>query len=230
MILVVAEQREGVLNRASWEPVIAAQRTGDPVKIVLLGKDIAAPAAELAAAAVAEVLQVEHDALAAYTSDGHVHALAGILAAEQPSLVFYAHTYQTRDFAAALAARLDRTILTDVVGSKASGEGLAFVRPMFQAKLFADVRPRGPEPHFVSFQIGSFRLDDLQKGASPAPVRVVQADFSGATIRQQPEPPFREAKQAVDLTQAERIVSVGRGITEIEAKAKGIKIEKAVFP
>lgn len=212
MILVVAEQRDGALNRASWEPVIAAQRMGDPVKVVLLGQGVGGAAAELSAAAVAEVLVVEHAALAAYTPDGYVHALASVLAAEQPALVLFAHTYQTRDFAATLAARLDRAILTDVVASKPHGNGLAFVRPMFQAKLSADVIAQGPEPHFVSYQIGSFRVDDLQKGVSAAPVRAMSVDFTDVSVRQQPEAPFREAKQAVDLTQAERIVSVGRGI------------------
>ncbi len=212
MILVVAEQRDDALNRVSWEPVIAAQRTDDPVKVVLLGHDVLNAARELAAAAVSEVLLVDDPALGMYTPDGYVHALVGVIAAEQPSLVMLSHTYQTRDFAAALAARLDRAIVTDVVGMKRQGEHLAFVRPMFQAKLFADVIPLGPAPHFVSFQIGAFRIEHLTKGSPAATIRRVAVDFTGVTIRQQPEAPFREAKQAVDLTQAERIVSVGRGI------------------
>jgi electron transfer flavoprotein alpha subunit len=212
MILVIAEQREGKLNRASWEPIVAAQATGDPVKVAILGHEVQAVAAELAAAHVSEVIAVEHQALATYTADAYVHALAGLIATEQPSLVFFSHTYQTRDFAPMLAARLDRAIVTDVVGSKPHGSGVAFSRPMFQAKVYADVVPQGPEPHFISFQVGAFRVDALQRGDSAAPVRQVASDMAGATVRQEPEAPFREAKQAVDLTQAERIVSVGRGI------------------
>jgi electron transfer flavoprotein alpha subunit len=212
MILVIAEQRDGTLNRASWEPIIAAQQTGDPVKVAVLGQNVAPVAAELATAAVAEVLTVEHEALGSYTPDGYVHALVSVIAAEQPTLVFLSHTYQARDFAPTLAARLNRAIITDVVASKPLGSGIAFVRPMFQAKVYADVVPEGPEPHFVSYQVGAFRIDALQKGAGPAPVRAAGVEFSGITLRQRPEPPFRQAKQAVDLTQAERIVSVGRGI------------------
>jgi electron transfer flavoprotein alpha subunit len=212
MILVVAEQRQGKLNRASWEPIIAAQQAGDPVKVAVLGDAVGEVAAELAAAAVAEVLTVEHPSLGAYTADGYVHALAMLIAAEQPTLVYLSHTYQARDFAPKLAARLDRAIVTDVVSAKPHGSGLAFVRPMFQAKVYADVVPQGPEPHFVSWQVGAFRVDALQKGDAPAPVRAVVVPFDGVAVRQEPESPFREAKQAVDLTQAERIVSVGRGI------------------
>ena len=66
----------------------------------------------------------------------------------------------------------------------------------------------------MSFQIGAFRADQAARGT--APVRVVEADVDRARIRQQPEAPFQEARQAVDLSQAERIVAVGRGIKSQE--------------
>lgn len=212
MILVIAEQREGKLNRATWESIVAAQGTGEPIKVAVMGADVSAAAQELAIAAVTEVLAVQAPELAEYTADGTTHALVEVITTEQPSLVFIPHTYQARDFAPKLAARLDRGIITDAVSVKPHGSGLAFGRPMFQAKLHADVVAEGPGPHFVTFQIGAFKVDDLQKGDQPAPVRVVAAGFAGVTIRQRPDAPFQEAKQAVDLTAAERIVSVGRGI------------------
>jgi len=129
----------------------------------------------------------------------------------KPSLVVLPHTYQTRDFAPKLAARLDRALVTDVVAIK---PGPAFVRPMFQGKLTADVVPQGPAPHFVTTQIGSFRADSARKGTAPAPVKQLTVNIDAASIRQKPEAPFQEARQAVDLSQAERIVSVGRGIKE----------------
>jgi electron transfer flavoprotein alpha subunit len=66
----------------------------------------------------------------------------------------------------------------------------------------------------VTVQIGAFRADQAVRGSSPAPVRRLSIDINAGEIRQQPEPPFQEAKQAVDLSQAERIVSIGRGIKE----------------
>jgi electron transfer flavoprotein alpha subunit len=211
MILVIAEQREGKLNRASWEPIVAAQQVGQPVRVALLGHGLEAAAGELAAADVAEVLRVEHPALESYTADGFAAATAALIEAEAPDHVFFTHTYQTRDFAPKVAARLDRAIITDVVGIKPHEGALAFSRPMFQAKVYADVAPEGPTPHLASFQIGVYRVDQLARGGG-APVRTVEAAVDPSAIRQKPEPPFQEAKQAVDLTQAERIVSVGRGI------------------
>jgi electron transfer flavoprotein alpha subunit len=212
MILVIAEQRDGKLNRASWETIAAAQQAGGPVKIAIVGKGIDGAAGELAAADAAEVVQVDHDALGEYTADGYVLAAAALIDQEKPSLVFLPHTYQTRDYAPALAARLKRALVTDVIAVRKQDGGLVYTRPVFQGKLNADIAASGPAPHIVTFQIGAYRADAAARGGSAAPVRKAGIDVDTSKIRQRPEPPFKEAKQAVDLSQAERIVAVGRGI------------------
>ena len=212
MILVIAEQWEGTLNPATWEVIAAAQQIDRPIKVVVLGAQVATVVEEVSGADVDEVLTVEHPALESYTSDGFVQALEQVIQEEQPVLVLLPHTYQTRDFAPKLAARIDRTIITDCVGLKRHGQELAFVRPMFQGKLYADVVPSGAAPYFATFQIGAFRPDSVGRRDTPATTREVGLSIDAAAIRQKPGPPFKEAKQAVDLTQAERIVAVGRGI------------------
>jgi electron transfer flavoprotein alpha subunit len=212
MILVIAEQKDGALNRASWEAIAAAQQIGTPVKVVVPGASVAAVAGQLAAADVAEVVALEHAALDTYTPDGFTEALAAFIAAEAPALVIFPHTYQTRDFAPKLAARLDRAIATDCTGVKSGSGAPVFVRQMFQGKVNADVVLEGPAPHLATFQIGAFRADAVKKGSAAAPVRTAPASVDPAKIRQKPEAPFREAKQAVDLSQADKIVAVGRGI------------------
>jgi electron transfer flavoprotein alpha subunit len=212
MILVVAEQRGGKLNRATWETIAAAQQTGGPLKIVALGSGVGGLASELSAADALEVIAVDAPALGEYTSDAYVTALVSLIAAEQPTLVFLPHTYQTRDFAPTLASRMDRALITDVTGIKKDGDQVVFVRPVFQGKLNADVAAAGPSPHLVTCQIGAFRADAAARGAAAAPIRNAAVAIDAAGIRQKPEPPFKEARQAVDLSQAERIVAVGRGI------------------
>ncbi len=217
MILVIAEQRGGTLNRATWETIAAAQQlagvTGAPIAILVPGGSLGSVASELAAAEVKEVVTVESPSLEPYTPDGFTAALEDAITELAPAHVLLPHTYQTRDFAPKLAARLDRAILTDVTGVKAGAE-TAFVRSMFQGKLTADVVPLGPAPHFVTFQVGAYRVDQVVKGASPSPVRALKVTVDASAIREKPEAPFQQAKQAVDLSQAERIVSVGRGIKE----------------
>jgi len=210
MILVVAEQRGGALNRASWEAVACAQQlAGDePIAILLPGGGDAAQA--LAAAGAGEVLTVDDPALASYTPDVQVAAVAGAMAQTSPRLVVMAHTYQARDYAPRLAARLRAPLVADVVGVKGTGAESTFLRPMFQGKLVAEVAPQGDGPAIVTCQIGAFRADAVVKGA-PAAVRTLSVPLETPS-RQTVEPPFQEARQAVDLGQAERIVAVGRGI------------------
>jgi electron transfer flavoprotein alpha subunit len=231
VILVIAEQREGKLNRATWETIVGAQQlasaSGAPIAIVVPGANTSGVANELAAAQVKEVVTLEHAALEPYTPDGYTAALQDAIGQLSPAYVLLPHTYQTRDFAPKLAARLDRALLTDVTAIK-PGSGPSFVRPMFQGKLTADVVPQGPAPHFVTFQIGAYRIDQVAKGATPSPTRALTVNVDSSAIRQKPEAPFQEAKQAVDLSQAERIVSVGRGIKEQSNIAVAQKLADAL--
>jgi len=224
VILVIAEQRDGRLNRATWETVVGAQQlasaqrgagaSAPSITVLVPGANGGSVASELAAASIDEVVTVEHAALEPYTPDGFTAALQDAITQLSPAHVLLPHTYQTRDFAPKLAARMDRALVTDVTAVKAAGNDTAFVRPMFQGKLTADVVPQGPAPHFITFQIGAYRVDQVTKGAVPAPVRALSVNADLTAIRQKPEAPFQQAKQAVDLSQAERIVSVGRGIKE----------------
>ncbi len=230
MILVIAEQKDGKLNRATWEAIAAAQQLSGgsvPVKVAVFGQGVSAVASELATAAVAEVLTVDQPALGSYTADAFVHAAAALVAAEAPAHVVLAHTYQTRDFAPMLAARLDRALVTDVIAIREAGGQPAFARPMFQGKLVADVVLEGAAPHLVTFQIGAFRADAVQKGSAAAPVAAAAVTVDRSVVRQTPEPPFQEAKQAVDLSQAERIVAVGRGIKSQENIAVAQQLAEA---
>ena len=229
-LLVIAEQRGGRLNRATWEAIAAAQQlAGDePVAIAVPGSGVASVANELAAAKVKEVVAVDHAALEPYTPDGYTAALQQTIDQLSPSFVVLAHTYQTRDFAPKLAARMDRALITDVTAIKRGGADAAFVRPMFQGKLTADVAPQGPAPHLITFQIGAFRADQAARGNAAAPVRSIDVKLEAAAIRQKPEAPFQETRQAVDLSQAERIVAVGRGIKGQEHLGVARKLAEAL--
>src|SRR5262245_14930853 len=217
-ILVVAEQREGKLNRVSWETMAAAQavaaETGWPVEAAVFGSDVGSIAQEIAGKKLAKVYAIESPKLAKYEPDGAVAALKSFIEQKQPRLVLMPHTYQVRDFAPQLATALGRTLISDAVGYRKDSSRLLFTRQMFQGKFAADVSFACDPPHFVTFQSGAFRGDKAEAGASPASVETVAAQIPEGTVRNQPESPFKEAKQAVDLTQAEIIVSVGRGIKE----------------
>ena len=217
-ILVVVEQREGKLNRVSWETIAAGQaiaaQTGDTLEAAVVGSGVAAIAGEVAAKKLAKVYDVESAKLEPYTPDAFAYALKDFIQKHPAKLVLMPHTYQVRDFAPELATALETTAISDVIGYKYESGKLLFTRQMFQGKFVADVSFAGSGPCFVTFQNGSFRADKVEAGASLAPVETVNVDIPDGVVRNQPQAVFKEAKQAVDLTQAESIVSVGRGIKE----------------
>src|SRR3979490_1107196 len=219
--LVIAEQRQGKWNNTSFETLAAAQQiakdTSSTVSALVIGKGVAGLTGELAAKNVEEVVVVEHDLLEAYTPDGDCVALAQVIAGAKPDLVLYPHTYQVRDFAPKLAAMLGKGMIGDCIGYRSDGGKLVFVRQMFQGKTAADVIFVGAAPWFASFQSGAFRADLLVAHPSgKAPVNSVAATLSAAQIRTKPLDLFKEAKSAVDLTQAPLIVPTGGGTSAPE--------------
>lgn len=225
-ILIVVEQREGKLNRVSWETITAGQAiaaaTGWPLEAAVVGSGAGSIAGEVASKKVAKVYNIESPKLEPYTPDAFAAALKQFLSSRQTKLVLMPHTYQVRDFVPKLATAMGRTVISDCIGFKNDGGKLLFTRQMFQGKLAADVSFTSDAPWFVTFQNGAFRGDKAEAAASPAPVEVVSVEIADGVIRNKPQEVFKEAKQAVDLTQAEIIVAVGRGIKE----QKNIEIAK----
>ncbi len=216
-ILVVLEQQAGVWHRMSWETLAAGQQLGkalgQPVEAAVAGLGVGALAAEAASKKLAKVWAIEHDLLAAYTADGYTAAVEQLIRKTQPSLVLFPHTYQVRDFAPKLATRFSQVLVSDVIAARVENGALTMVRQFFQGKLNGDVRVSGTGPVFASLQAGAWRADTLEADGS-ATVESFTPALDAAQIRQKPETPFREAARAVDLTAADIIVSVGRGIRE----------------
>lgn len=234
-ILVVMEQQGGQWHRMSWEALAAGielgKQSGQPVFAAVPGSEIAALANEAATKAVAKVHAVEHPLLKDYTPDGFTAALEQLIRQHAPTVVLFPHTYQVRDYAPKLATRFGQSLLSDVIHIRADGGTPVFVRQLFQGKLNADFRPSGNGPFFASVQAGAFRADSLEAGS--AQVETFTPQLDAAQIRTKPQAPFREAARAVDLTAAEIIVSVGRGIKDkenihiVEALAKALNGELA---
>ncbi len=236
-ILVITEQRQGKWNNTSFETLAAAQQIASAlsgtVSAVVVGKSVDALANDLAGKNIAEVLQIEHELLESYTPDGFCVALKQVIESAKPQLVLSPHTYQVRDFAPKLAAMLGKGMIGDCIAYRLEGGRLVFVRQMFQGKTAADVTFLGDGPWFASFQSGSFRADQVAASEGGAkPVKRVTVELKAEQIRTKPLELFKEAKSAVDLTQAPLIVAVGRGIkapenipqAEAVAKAMGAEI------
>jgi electron transfer flavoprotein alpha subunit len=217
-VLVVLEQRDLAWNRMSWEAVAAGQRlaaeTGQPLRAAVAAHDVGSLSSELSATGADKAYAVLHELLRDYTPDGYTLALEQLIRAVDPAYVVFPHTYQVRDFAPRLATRFGQVLIADVIGVEFR-DGPVFQRQLMQGKLTGDYRHSGNGPCFVSVQAGAFRAAETP-GSAPAPLETFTPVLDASQIRSRVEAPFREAAQTVDLTSAEIIVSVGRGIKEKE--------------
>jgi electron transfer flavoprotein alpha subunit len=213
-VLAILEQQGGKWHRMSWETLAAAQELagtmGAEVEAVVVGHQVAALAGDAATKKASKVWAVQHELLKDYTADGYAAALEGLIRRVNPALVLLPHTYQTRDFAPKLATRFERVLISDVIAAHVNDGTPIFVRQLFQGKLSANIRPQGAGPYFASLQAGAWRADNLKLGSST--VEIFEPSLEASQIRQKAEEPFRESAREVDLTAANIIVSVGRGI------------------
>jgi electron transfer flavoprotein alpha subunit len=211
-VLVVAEQQGGALHKMSLETLAAGQSLGGELTVAVMGAGAAGAGQSLAGYRAAKVVVLDHPALGVYTASASVAALAWLIAAEKPDVVLLPHTYQTRDFAPRLAARLGRPLVSDAVSVIINEGAVVAERQFFQGKMAGTVRCDSNGPAIVTLQAGAYRADEAEAGA--APVTAVQPELGDAGPAVVPGEPYRESARTVDLSAAERIVAAGRGIKE----------------
>jgi electron transfer flavoprotein alpha subunit len=232
-VLVILEHRasaEGAatLPRISLEAIAAglhlAQGLSLPCSAALIGGGLADALASSAFAALrtaplAQLHTVEHELLADYTADGYTIALQQLVEKLAPAFVVFPHTYQVRDYAPALAARFQQSLISDAIAIRIEQGSPVFVRQLFQGRLNADYRVTAPAqttaPTFVSIQAGAFRADSLEAVSAPAQTPQIEPftpELTSSQIRTTPAAPFRESSRSVDLAAAPVIVAAGRGI------------------
>ena len=228
-ILVFIEHRNGVLNKTSLEAIAAAQSLASQlqqaVSAVIPGADVAALAQEIASYDLVKVITATNAALRDYTPDGYTAAIESVVRQQDPQLVVMPHTYLVRDYAPKLAARFGKSLISDCIRAQVSGSAITFTRRIFLGKLDADVVSDGVAPVFATFQSGDFRPDQAQKGSG---AEIVDLPVEVGEIRMTPEAPFQEVKQAVDLSKADIIVAVGRGIKSKDNLALAEKLAEAL--
>jgi electron transfer flavoprotein alpha subunit len=228
-ILVFIEHRKGVLNKTSLEAIAAAQglasQLQQTVSAVILGADVNALAQEIAGYDLVKVVTATNPALADYTPDGYTAAMESVVRALDPQLVVMPHTYLVRDYAPKLAARFGKSLISDCIRAQVSGSAITFTRRIFLGKLDADVVSDGAAPVFATFQSGAYRPDQAQQGSG---AEISNMAVEVGEIRMTPEEPFQEVKQAVDLSKADIIVAVGRGIKSKDNLALAEKLAEAL--
>ena len=217
-ILVVLEDNNGAIHRMSLEAIVAAQEISSKLKskitVLAMGRNADALALEASKYELNEILKINSSSLNSYSSDGYAIAIEQIILQNDFRYVFFGHTYLVRDYVPKISAKLMRPFLADNIKMNISNGSIEFTKQTFNAKLLADIQTSDSRLHLVSFQSASFSTDDLRSGSSE--IKKIDIEIDETQIKNTYEEPFQESAGGVDLTSADIIVSVGRGIGEAD--------------
>lgn len=225
-ILVVAEHRKGALADVTLEMLGLAREMAAEgsltVTAVLLAEGPDGLMAKLAEAAD-KVLHVRGESFAAYNADDYLAVLTELIGTRKPRLVLIGHTAMGMDLAPALAVRAGLPLVTDCVGLAMPGGRLEVRRQVYGGKLDARVELKPADGYVVTVRPGCFAAAVGAKAAGAAEVEEV-AGPGAIAARRRRFIGFLDAEAAdVDITAAEVLVSVGRGV----GKEENIEILRA---
>ena len=215
-ILIVLEDNNGAIHRMGLETITAAQCIAAELNLttaaLVLGKNADKLAEQAAKYDLDQVVKIDHPNLQDYSSDGFAIAVEQAIKNQNCTYVIFGHTYQVRDYVPKVSARMMKPFLADNIAIEFNGNSIIFTKQTFNAKLFTDITVTSDGPHLVSFQSAAYMSDDAKPGS--APIDSVSIDLDPSLIKTSSEEPFKETSGGVDLSAAEIIVSVGRGIGE----------------
>ena len=187
----IASKMEGSVTAITFNPIIAELLSKFTLKEILTSND---------------------PKLKTYNPQFYLEAMTQIIKQELPNSIVFGHTYETRDWVPRLSARLDIPFASDCINFKINNQ-LTLIRSVYQGKLNVDISINHDQ-FIMSFQSGSFKAESLKTGSTN--IREIQFDLSNVKENIKPGEKFQESETSVDLTQAEVIVSVGRGIGKEE--------------
>jgi electron transfer flavoprotein alpha subunit len=214
-IMIVAEQRDGELRKISYELTSQGRRLadkmGEPLTAVLLGSNIKEKAKGLGKYGADKVLVADDDRLATYTTDAYVSVIAQLAEALEPAIIILGASVQGKDLSGRLAARLGVGVAQDCVALSLDNGNLVAKRPIYAGKAYATLTFKDSVPQIATARPNVFELNEPDESKS---VEVADAEFSidDSQLKTKVIKFQQEAGGKVDLTEAERIVSGGRGM------------------
>ncbi len=211
-VWIVAEQRDGAFRKVSFEIASAARKLadelGEEVCAILLGSGIEGIAGELGKYGVDKVYVADDAAFEPYTTDAHAAAVTKIVKENDPSILLLSASVQGKDLSSGLVGKLATGMATDCVEVKIADGAMVAVRPMYAGKCFGEIVVSG-SPQMASLRPNVFPADESAKAGE---VVKFDAGLSADELKTKVLEVQKDTSGKVDLTEAEIIVSGGRGI------------------
>ena len=211
-VMIVAEQRDGALRKISLELAATARKladqSGDEVSAILLGSGIESLAAQLGKYGVDKVFVGDSPAMEPYITEAHAAVVAKIVKENDPAILLLGASVQGKDLSSRVAAKLATGLATDCTDVKIADGKLLAVRPMYAGKCFGEIVTSG-SPAMASLRPNVFPAVENAKAGT---VVKVDAAVDAASIKSKVLEVQKDTSGKVDLTEANVIVSGGRGM------------------
>ena len=209
-IFVLTEHRQGQIRDITYEMLTKAQQLGEATAIILTSnKEMAKPLTEYAKTVIA----IQDPKLENFNSEAYRKILSTLIAQHKPRLVMMGHTSQGVDLAPRLATELNLPLATDLIDLTFEGENFAVTRQVYGGKVNAKATARKAETYLATIRQATFQPKKPEPPANgqitemPSPLT---ADITEKRFLQYVLPP----PGGVDITAAEKLVGIGRGIKD----------------
>jgi len=214
-IWVFVEALDGKIKNVTFELLAAgrkiADQTGEELAAVLFGKDVSALTNALGEYGADKIYLAVDDKLAQYTNDAYSKVLSELIKEYAPSAFLMGCTVQGRDLAARVAQKAGTGLMSDCTGVEIEDSSLVFVRPIYAGKAFVRAACPGAHPVMATFRPNVLTAD-LPKAGRKAEVVNVPVNLGDADLRQVIKDVVRQISTRPELTEANIVVSGGRGM------------------
>lgn len=210
-IWIFAEQREGQVKKVSFELLSegrkVADQLGEELCAVLVGKNVSGLTEAISAYGPDKIYVVDNDALENYTTDGYTNAVSDLVKKYEPSALLLGCTVTGRDLSAQVAQRLETGLMTDCTGMEVADGQLVFTRPIYAGKTIVKAACPEARPAMATIRPNTFAAVENAKQAE-----VISVESGAGDIRQVIKDIIRQVSERPELTEADIIVSGGRGM------------------
>jgi electron transfer flavoprotein alpha subunit len=211
-VWIVAEQRDGALRKVSFEIASTARKLadelGDEVCAILLGSGVEGLTSELGKYGADKVYVADDAVFEPYSTDAYATAVAKVVKENDPAILLLAGSVLGKDLSTRLVGKLATGMASDCVELKIEGGKLIATRPMYAGKAFSEVSISG-SPQMAQLRPNVFPADENAKAGE---VVKFDAGVGAGDIKAKVVDVQKDTSGKVDLTEAEIIVSGGRGM------------------
>jgi electron transfer flavoprotein alpha subunit len=214
--MIIAEQRDGDIRKISYELVSEGRRLADALgqdlTAILLGAGTKDKAAELGQYGADKVIAADDERLAAYTADAYVPMIAEIVKANDPAILLLGASSLGKDLSARLSAKLGVGMAQDCVSFSVEDGKLVAVRPIYAGKAYAKVTFSDDSmPQMATARPNVMAISEPDAGKS-AEVADAGVTLDDSALKTKVAEVIKDESGKVDLTEADKIVSGGRGM------------------